>query len=142
MSWIDNVNIFFLVYMIQLCSNVLIARYFATINDTRTQALALLLVRLAWQIVFLKFHASILKPYFDLLLAQAQVLCDFDASQSRQVLAFGKLVFEIEQLHARECRTNASYSRIGFCRVLVVIWKLFVIVVVHCFAFFVHMSGC
>lgn len=62
----------------------------------------------AWaQITFLVLHPAILEPNFHLFLGQLQFIGNFDAPQPRQVLAHGELTFQIEQLLAGECGTNA-----------------------------------
>lgn len=47
-------------------------------------------------IAFLLFHTTILEPDFHLLLGQSQIVGNFDATQTRQILAHGEFPFQIE----------------------------------------------
>lgn len=72
----------------------------------RTQAAALL--RLAGgQVLLLVLDSTILKPDFHLLLRQAQIRGDLDATQTRQVHVGGEFTLELEQLGAGEGGADA-----------------------------------
>ena len=59
-----------------------------------------------------ELDASILEPDFDLLLAQLQIGGDFDAAQTRQVNVGLELLFQVEQLTARERGPHAARVRL------------------------------
>ena len=53
------------------------------------------------------FNSPILEPNLHLFFGQMQVVCNFDASQPRQVFVCRELSFQLKQLSTRECCAHA-----------------------------------
>lgn len=60
-------------------------------------------------VLFLPFHAAVLKPDLDLPLGEAERVSDLDPSPARQVAIEVELLFQFERLEAR-VRLAAAFS--------------------------------